>query len=167
VVRALEDCKQRGKIRVAAYSGDNAELDWAVESGRFGSVQTSISICDQQSIAERLPRLQASGMGVIAKRPLAGAVWKQATRPDAYVEGIYWDRWNTMGIERGELDPTALALRFVAHLPGVTSCIVGTRNLAHFQRNLDIVREGPLEPALQAHIRESFRRHGQHWAGLI
>ena len=167
VVRALEDCKQRGKMRVAAYSGDNAELEWAMDSGRFGSVQTSISICDQQSIAERLPRMQSAGMGVIAKRPLAGAVWKQASRPEAYAEGIYWDRWHAMGIDPQGLDWTTLALRFVAHLPGVTSCIVGTSNLAHFQRNLDIVQEGPLEPDLQRHIMESFQLQGAHWAGLI
>jgi len=42
VIDALEACARAGKVGVVAYSGDNAELDFAVSSGRFGSVQTSI-----------------------------------------------------------------------------------------------------------------------------
>lgn len=167
VIRGLEDCKQRGKLRVVAYSGDNAELEWSIASGRFGSVQTSLSICDQQSIPHRLSQMQNKGMGVIAKRPIAGAVWKQSSRPDAYAEGKYWDRWNTMGLDPHGLDWTELALRFAAHLPGVASCIVGTGKLAHFQSNLAIVDKGPLELSLQAHITDAFRQHGAHWEGLI
>ena len=82
VITALEDCARAGKLRVIAYSGDNVELDWAIQSRRFGAVQTSINICDQQSIPLRLDRLQAAGMGVIAKRPLAGSVGHSSARPE-------------------------------------------------------------------------------------
>jgi aryl-alcohol dehydrogenase-like predicted oxidoreductase len=167
VIRGLKDCQRAGKLRVVAYSGDNAELDWSIASGHFGSVQTSISICDQQSVGARLPLMQQKGMGVIAKRPIAGAVWKQANRPDAHAEGQYWDRWKAMGIEPHGLDWTELALRFAAHLPGVASCIVGTGKIAHFQSNLRIVEQGPLEVGLKAQIIEAFRQHGAHWQGLI
>ena len=167
VIRALEDCQRAGKLGVVAYSGDNAELDWSIASGRFGSVQTSISICDQQSIAARLPLMREKGVGVIAKRPIAGAVWKQGSRPGAHAEGIYWDRWKTMGIDPAGMDWTELALRFIAHLPGVASCIVGTGKLENFRSNLHIVDRGPLDVGLQAHVLEAFRQYGQHWDGLI
>lgn len=167
VIRGLDDCQRAGKLRVVAYSGDNAELDWSIASGRFGSVQTSLSVCDQQSIPHRLAQMQQKGMGVIAKRPIAGAVWKQNSRPDAYAEGKYWDRWKAMNLDTQGVELTELALRFSAHLPGVASCIVGTGNLAHFHNNLAIVEKGPLEPSLQAHITDTFIRHGAHWEGLI
>src|SRR5512140_3150384 len=50
VTRALNDCRDAGKIRVAAYSGDDAALRHAIASGHFGSVQASVSVCDQQAL---------------------------------------------------------------------------------------------------------------------
>jgi aryl-alcohol dehydrogenase-like predicted oxidoreductase len=167
VISALEACQRAGKVRVLAYSGDNTELDWSIQSGRFGSVQTSISMCDQQSIPQRLGRMQSAGMGVIAKRPLAGAVWKQSIRPDTYAEGIYWDRWNAMAIDPQGMDWTELALRFSAHLPGVASSIVGTGKLAHLKSNMEMLEKGPLEARLHQQLQEDFARNDQNWVGLI
>ena len=169
VITALEDCARAGKLRVVAYSGDNAELDWAIRSQRFGSVQTSLSVCDQVNLSERLPALAHTGMGVMAKRPLAGAVWRMPTRPEAHAEGIYWDRWQAMGLEQAlpESDWNELALRFTAHLPGVASSIVGTSKLAHFEQNLAAVAKGPLPDDQQALIRAAFLRQDQAWVGLI
>jgi aryl-alcohol dehydrogenase-like predicted oxidoreductase len=169
VITALEDCAKAGKLRVVAYSGDNAELDFAIRSGRFGGVQTSISICDQVNLGGRLPALNARGMGVIAKRPIAGAVWRQTQRPDTPAEGEYWDRWRTMGLPP-RLDASSwneLALRFTAHWPGVASSIVGTRSLAHLEQNLEWVGKGPLPPQQRDLIRTAFLGHGRDWCGLI
>lgn len=169
VIRALEDCSRAGKVSVVAYSGDNAELDFAIRSWRFGAVQTSISICDQVNLSERLLALQAQGMGVIAKRPIAGAVWNQPQRPDTFAEGQYWDRWQSMDLTShlGTLPWNEVALRFVAHWPGVASSIVGTSKLHHFKQNLELVERGPLPPDQVEQIRGAFQRHGQDWAGLI
>lgn len=169
VIDALQACARAGTVGVVAYSGDNAELDFAVSSGRFGSVQTSISLCDQVNLDQRLPALQALGMGVIAKRPLAGAVWDHIHRPEAHAEGQHWDRWQAMGLggHQAALPWTETALRFTAHRPGVASSIVGTRSLAHFRQNLAWVEKGPL-PADQVEVlREAFRRHDRGWSGLI
>lgn len=169
VIRALEDCQSAGKLRVVAYSGDNEELDFAIDCGRFGAVQTSISVCDQVNFAHRLPALQARGMGVIAKRPIAGAVWSRPKRPDDHAEGAYWDRWQAMGLAShlSGMSATEMALRFVAHCPMVSSCIVGTRSLAHFEENLRMVENGPLAEQQVVHIREAFQRHERDWRGLI
>ncbi|MBX3619876.1 MAG: aldo/keto reductase [Rhizobacter sp.] len=169
VIRALEDCRTAGKLRVAAYSGDNDALDFAIDCGRFGAVQTSLSVCDQVNFTHRLPALQARGMGVIAKRPIAGAVWHRPQRPDDHAEGAYWDRWHAMGLagHLGGMSATEMALRFVAHDPRVASCIVGTRSLAHFEDNLRMVERGPLPEQQTAGIREAFQRHAHDWHGLI
>lgn len=169
VIDALEACARAGKVGVVAYSGDNAELDFAIASGRFGAVQTSISLCDQVNLHQRLPTLQALGMGVIAKRPLAGAVWDQPRRPEAHAEGQYWDRWQVMalGAPPEARSWNEVALRFTAHQPGVASSIVGTRSLAHFRQNLAWVEKGPLPEDEVEFLRAAFQRHDQGWSGLI
>ncbi len=169
VIEALEACVRAGKVRVAAYAGDNAELDFAIGCERFASVQTSVSVCDQVNLQGRLPALTAGGMGVIAKRPLAGAVWTRASRPDTFAEGHYWDRWRALGLDRlpTSLSPGEVALRFAAHAPGVDACIVGTGNLEHFKRNLAIVEQGPLPGDLSQAIRAAFQAKGRDWPGLI
>jgi aryl-alcohol dehydrogenase-like predicted oxidoreductase len=167
VVRALEDCQQRGKLRVAAYSGDETELRWAIDSGRFGSVQTSVSVFDQANLRQHLPIAQAQGVGVIAKRPMAGAVWRFANRPHDFAEGQYWDRFQAMGFDPADLDWADLALRFAAFSPGVASAIVGTKAPENFLRNVAIVELGPLPEGLVAEIQSLFAQRATEWASLI
>ncbi|MGZ4662770.1 MAG: aldo/keto reductase, partial [Arthrobacter sp.] len=71
-----------GKIGVAGYSGDNEALDFAVESGRFGAIETSVNIADQWNLRNVLGR--RSGQGVIAKRPIANAPWRFSERPTGH-----------------------------------------------------------------------------------
>lgn len=173
VIRALDDCRRAGKIRVAAYSGENAELDLALAEPVFGAVQTSVSVCDQANVPQRLAHATQRGVGVIAKRPLAGAIWRHAQRPDDFAEGQYWDRWQAMGLEalRQDLAPDLasdeLALRFTAWLPGVDCVIAGTRRPDNVRRNLALVARGPLPAPLQQALLERFAAHAAHWPGLI
>lgn len=169
VTLALERCRDAGKLGVVAYAGDNEELDFAIDCRQFAAVQTSVSICDQVNFVRRLHALKANGMGVIAKRPLAGAVCNRARRPDDHAEGVYWDRWQAMGLgnTRDGVDATELALRFVAHSPLVSSSIVGTRSLAHFEQNLKRVEKGPLADEQVDCIHAAFRQHGPDWRGMI
>lgn len=169
VIRALETCRTAGKVRVCAYSGDNAELDFALQSGHFASVQTSLNVCDQLNLAQHLPAAQTLGIGVIAKRALGGAVWRFHERPQDHAEGQYWDRWQAMGLGVGRdvLQCQELALRFAAHADGVTSSIVGTRRLEHLQNNLAMVEKGPLPAEQVEALRQVFQRLGGDWPGLI
>lgn len=166
VVRALQDCRDSGKLRVAAYSGDNAEVDFAIESGAFGSLQTSISLCDQAHLKTRAARADHAGIGVIAKRPLAGAVWRHAERPGDFAEGRYWERFQAMGLPMQD-DWADVALRFVAFHSGAASAIVGTARPENLRRNLDTIARGPLPAALAVGLRAAFGRHGDAWPGLI
>ena len=166
VVRALQDCRDSGKLRVAAYSGDNAEVDFAIESGAFGSLQTSISLCDQAHLKTRAARADHAGMGVIAKRPLAGAVWRHAERPGDFAEGRYWERFQAMGLPMQD-DWADVALRFVAFHSGAASAIIGTARPENLRRNLDTIARGPLPAALAVGLRAAFGRHGDAWPGLI
>lgn len=167
VIRALLDCRAAGKLRLPAYSGDNAEVDFAIACGAFSSLQTSISLCDQAHLAQRAALADHAGLGVIAKRPLAGAVWRLAQRPDDHAEGQYWDRFKAMGLVGAE-DWADVALRFVAFHSGAASAIVGTARPTNLHRNLAAVARGPLPAELVVAIRDAFRQHGGDvWPGLI
>lgn len=166
VIRALDDCRASGKLRVAAYSGDNEEIDFALKCAVFGSLQTSINLCDQAHLHARAARADHAGIGVIAKRPLAGAVWRHAQRPDDFAEGQYWDRFQATGLPAQE-DWADVALRFVAFHTGAASAIVGTAKPANLRRNLDALTRGPLPALLARTVRDAFVHHGAHWPGLI
>jgi aryl-alcohol dehydrogenase-like predicted oxidoreductase len=167
VTRALLDTVKAGKVRVAAYSGENDELDFSIECGSFGGIQTSISICDQRSINSRLELMKQKGIGVIAKRPLAGAIWRFDQSPQTHAEGNYWHRFKTMDINPGPLGWHELALRFAAHLDGVSSCIVGTSKIPHLQNNIEVVDKGALTSEIEQMIRDTFSRHDDNWIGMI
>lgn len=183
VTRALNDCRRAGKLRVAAYSGDNDEAGFAISSGtagtsdtsgtsntagEFGSVQTSVSLCDQAHLKHRAAAAAQTGVGIIAKRPLAGAVWRFAERPAEFAEGQYWDRFRAMGLHAlSEADWGDTALRFAVFHTGVASAIVGTAQPANLSRNLAAIARGPLPAAQAQALREAFISHDAGWPGLI
>src|SRR5205814_909379 len=78
---ALGQARQRGLTRYIGYSGDGEAARYAVESERFDTLQTSVSIADQEAIELSLPLALEKAMGVIAKRPLANAAWRYARKP--------------------------------------------------------------------------------------
>lgn len=63
VSEALADCVRAGKLRVAAYSVDNAELAYALADPRFASVQSSLSLVNRAN-AKRLAGA-AHGPGIV------------------------------------------------------------------------------------------------------
>ena len=154
VVDALLEAKDKGHIKAAAYSGDNAELQWALASGYFDAVQTSLNVCDCAAV----DAVAATEVQVIVKRPLANAVWRFSERPDAFDLGIYYDRWQEVR-ELISGDPAETALRFAAHQVGVDYILVGTRSLAHLESALAAVSRGPLS----GDVSEAIRGKCRHW----
>lgn len=167
VIRALHQARDQGKLRVAAYSGENAELQWAIASGLFGGVECSVNLFDQRCLEHALPLAQARGIGVIAKRPLANAPWRFAGRPIGDYCEEYWLRWQAMGIEAYDMDWPELALRFAVHAPAVCCAIVGTTSVEHLMQNREYAERGPLPPARFEAIRRAFRAHDDNWLGQI
>lgn len=163
---ALAELVAEGKIRFAAYSGENEVLVGAIESGRFASVETSVSIADQWSLHHALPLAADKGMGVIAKRPIANAAWKYATRPDGVYGEVYWDRLQQLAYELGD-DPLDVALRFSAFAPGVCSSIMGSSKVANIEKAVASVEKGPLPADLLAHITDRWTAVGQGFDGQV
>lgn len=167
VIDALDAAVAAGKVRVAAYSGDNAELEWAVASGRFGSVQTSVNLFDQRVIDRGLAEARSRGLGVIAKRPVANAPWRFGERPVGDYCEPYWERMQAMQFDPAGLEWQELALRFAAFQPGVGTVIVGTRSVGHLRRNAELVEKGPLPDETVGAIRASFAAADDGWTGQV
>jgi len=167
IIDALERAAKAGKVRVPAYSGDNEPFEWALNSGRFDGLQTSINICDQRAIPSA-KKAAERGIGVIAKRSLANAPWRNVPPPgNDQAAAEYKLRWQKMALELPVSEAAAIALRFVAYLPGVHSCLVGSSNLQHIRENLEFIKQGPLPQETVEKIRSAFDSHGTLWAGQI
>ncbi len=167
VIDALEKTREQGKIRIAAYSGENQELAWAIASNRFGSVECSVNLFDQLSLAEMLPDAAARGMGVIAKRPMGNAPWRHATQPHGDYCEVYWQRLQELAYDLGALDWDEAALRFSAFAPGVCSAIVGTTSIDRLRHNVALVEKGALSAEIVAILRARFVARCADAAGQI
>lgn len=167
VPRALGAAVAAGKVRAAAYSGENEALDAAVESGAFGSIELSLSPWDQGSIDRILWRAKGRGLGAIAKRPLANAFWTHAARPDRPDFAEYWDRGQALSLPDFGLSREALALRFTIFTWGIDCAIAGTSSPEHLRALAEIASQGPLPADVVASVRASFRAHGRGWGGVI
>jgi len=162
----LDALRAEGKIRVVAYSGDNDALAAAVASGRFGSIETSINIADQWSLRHAVPDAAASGLGVIAKRPIANGIWRHAARPDGVYGEVYWDRLQVLAYAT-DLDLGELALRFSAFAPGVGSAIMGTTSLANLRAAVASVEAGPLPDDVRAAVLARWDAVDPGWDGQV
>lgn len=167
IAEALRQIVASGKVRITAYSGEGEALHYALCSGLFGGVQASLNVCDQRVIQEGLRLARDKGMGFIAKRPLANAPWRFLTRPTGHYAEVYWERFQTMRLPTPALGWSDLALRFCASLPGVSSCIVGTRSQEHLQRACQSMERGPLSTEEVALLRERFQQNDQGWSGQL
>ncbi len=158
-IDALARARARGWTRYVGYSGDGAAARFAVECGRFDTLQTSVSVADQEAIDLTLPLARARNLGVIAKRPIANAVWRHARTPGPYY-GDYWTRLRALDywfLRDGARAAAAVALRFTVGTPGVHTAIVGTANPERWRQNAALLAAGPLAADDVARIRARWR----------
>src|SRR5437870_3733191 len=162
-IDALETARKRGYVRYIGYSGDSQAARFAVESGAFDTLQTSISIADQEAIDLTLPLAREKKIGVIAKRPIANAAWKTGHKPIDSYHHEYWERLRKLNydfLQGGDLEKTiSIALRFTLTVPGVHTAIVGTKRPDRWQHDAKLLEAGPLSEA-------EFQAIRQRWEDL-
>jgi aryl-alcohol dehydrogenase-like predicted oxidoreductase len=158
VVRALQRARDDGKVCYIGYSGDGAAALWAVRSGSFQAVEISVSVADQQAIDDLIPESLSVGLGIIAKRPIANAVWRSPQLPrDPYMHA-YYRRMRALNYRFiGTSDAIATALRFTLRT-GVHTAIVGTTSLQHMRSNIEAIGDiGGSDPHYEE-IRDRWRQ---------
>jgi aryl-alcohol dehydrogenase-like predicted oxidoreductase len=159
-IAALETARARGMTRYIGYSGDGGAARYAVESGRFDTLQMSISIADQEALDGALPVARRRGLGVIAKRPLANAAWRTGKKPSSGYHHEYWRRLRELDYDflRGPLpESIATALRFTLSVDGVHTAIVGTTDPERWAQNAALLAQGPLPKRELDAIRRRWR----------
>jgi aryl-alcohol dehydrogenase-like predicted oxidoreductase len=170
VIDGLKRARERGYTRYIGYSGDSPAAVYAVECGEFDTLQTSISVADQEALDLVLPLAEKRNVGVIAKRPLANVAWNNGNLPptDSYGR-VYWERLQKLHYDflQDDLKETiAVALRFTLSVPGVHTAIVGTAKPGRFSENGAIVAKGPLPKDVFENIRSRWRQVARpSWAG--
>jgi hypothetical protein len=171
VIDALERARERGWARYIGYSGDGAAARYAVECGRFDTLQTSINIADQEALELTLPLARARGLGVIAKRPLANVVWRYARKPSEPYYQTYWTRLRALDYEflRASAEAAvATALRFTLSVPGVHTAIVGTAKPHRWDQNAALLAAGPLAEEARERILARWREVARgSWVGQV
>lgn len=169
VIGVLEKARAAGKTRFIGYSGDGQAAVFAIESGRFDTLQTSISVADQEGIDLTLPLAVRHHLGVIAKRPIANAAWKSGSKPANSYHQEYWRRLEALQFEFLNQDlsqAVSTALRFTLAQPGVATAIVGTTQPGRWAANARLLEAGPLAPAAIQAIRDRWQRTaGTDWVG--
>ncbi len=171
VIDAMERLRSAGKTRFTGYSGDGADALAAVRTGRFDTLQISVSVADQEAIDLVLPEARARGLGVIAKRSLANAAWRTGKRPaDAY-HHPYWERLSKLDypfLKAPLPESLGTALRFTLAVPGVSTALVGTKTPGRFEENAALLASGPLPGAEYDAIRARWAAVApKGWAGQV
>jgi aryl-alcohol dehydrogenase-like predicted oxidoreductase len=170
-IEALERARERGWARYIGYSGDGEAARHAVECGRFDTLQTSVSIADQEALELTLPLARERKMGVIAKRPLANVVWRHARKPSEPYYQTYWSRLRTLDYDflRDDADAAVgAALRFTLSVPGVHTAIVGTTRPERWQQNSALLSAGALSRNEFDRIRARWRKVARaSWEGQV
>jgi len=171
-IKALQTARERGYTRYIGYSGDSRAAHFAVECGAFDTLQTSISIADQEAIELTVPLAHEKQMGVIAKRPIANAAWKTGHKPIQGYHHEYWERLRKLNYEflrNADLEKAiGIALRFTLTVPGVHTAIVGTKKPERWQENAQLLEAGPLSEAEFHAIRHRWEEYAPRiWIGQI
>jgi len=169
-IEGLQRAQEKGYTRFIGYSGDNEDAKTAIEMDVFDSLQTSVSIADQSPIDGNIMLVAEKGLGVIAKRPIANAVWRNEEKPGESYHHEYWDRIQQLKFDftsKSLQEATATALRFTLSIPGVDTLIVGTTRPQRWQENAKYVAEGKLSDEEYEAIRERWKEvGGDDWVGM-
>jgi aryl-alcohol dehydrogenase-like predicted oxidoreductase len=171
VIEVLQKARKDGKTRFIGYSGDGQAARYAIETGAFDTLQTSVSIADQEALELTLPLARQRGMGVIAKRPIANAAWRTGNRPSDPYAHPYWERLQKLQydfINGNPAESFSRALRFTLSSPGVHTAIVGTTRPGRWRENANLIAKGQLTTDEFNSIRSRWQQvAAPDWVGQV
>lgn len=169
-IEGLQRAKEKGYTRYIGYSGDNEAAKTAIELNVFDSLQTSVNVADQTPIDGNIPLAVEKGLGIIAKRPIANAVWRFKEKPENSYYHEYWNRLEKLKFDftgKSIEEATATAMRFTLSIPGVDTIIVGTTRPSRWQENAGYVSEGNLSDEEYEAIRNRWKEVAEeNWVGM-
>ncbi len=176
IIRALQDARDAGKTRMIGYSGDNEAAHWAVDSGLFDTLQTSFNLVEQRAYTTGLlEKCGNSGIGVIVKRPIAGATWGMAKSGLSSSRRGYDNTYLERSIKvqsQGDVpgdpeDPIVAAMGFTLAHPEVHVAIIGTKNPRHMASNIGTLGDAlNIDSAFVGAMHDRFAELDDDWRQL-
>jgi len=147
-VRAMKDAREAGKVRFLGASPGNDVLENCIDSGDFDVLQIGYSLMDKGA-HDLISKAADNGIGVLIRSGFAGG-WltprvlavPENERP-ANVRALL----ELVGGDAEKLH--ALALWFLRAHDGITSVLVGSKNLENFRRNIEFSQLPADEELLQ------------------
>jgi len=165
-----------GGVTIAA--GERVLMAWAAANPEIAVIETSVNVADQANIDSGIAVARKNNVGVIAKRPIANAAWKDASQQSgiyANYASEYHRRLKEMNLTPGDLGFSGsaeqvwpeVALRFTLSIPGVHTAIIGTTNPENARANIAYAQKGPLPADVMEKIRQAFVHGsaGKSWTG--
>lgn len=149
-IDAFESLKQAGLIRYYGISSirPNVVREY-VKRSSIVSIMNPVSVLDRRAEEEILPLAEASGIGVIARGPLAGGLL--AANKFAEKDYLNYDaaqitalREQLQSLVRPDRSLTQLAIRFALSQPAVAAVIPGASSAAQLDHNIDAAALPPL-----------------------
>jgi aryl-alcohol dehydrogenase-like predicted oxidoreductase len=165
VIDVLEKARDEGKVRFIGCSADGQAAKYAIETGRFDTLQTSFNIADQEALTLTFSLAREKDMGIIVKRPLANVVWKHKEKPGNPWLHKYWER--IQKLDYGFLDSCVVPLRFALSPAAVSTVLVGSVTPKHLTRNAAYASYGALTAYRFMQIRTRWKKcGGDEWPGV-
>lgn len=136
-VRAMKDAREAGKVKFLGASPGNDVLQRCIDCGDFDVLQIGYSLLDRGA-HDMISKAHQNGIGVLIRSGFAGG-WL-SPRVLAVAENERPESVRALlDVARGDADELhALALSFLRAHDGISSILVGSKNLANFRRNLEL-----------------------------
>ncbi len=150
-VAAMKDAQRAGKIRFLGASIGGRLATRCIESGDFDVMQLGYSLIAQGD-AGNIALAKEKGMGVLIRSGLAAGVLTSRVIPHLSGETRF-DKEKVqklLGLVGGDGDAlTSLALNFLYQNDGISSVLVGSKQVAHVRANMELL-ERPVDPEVMA-----------------
>jgi aryl-alcohol dehydrogenase-like predicted oxidoreductase len=150
-VAAMKDAQSAGKVRYLGASIGGRLATRCIESGDFDVMQLGYSLIAQGDAAN-IALAMEKGMGVLIRSGLAAGVLTARVIPHLSEETRF-DKQKVMkllDLVGGDGDAlTSLALNFLYQNDGISSVLVGSKQVAHVRANLELL-ERDIDPEVMA-----------------
>lgn len=178
VMDVIDRLKDEGRIRFAGLGGTTAyDMARLIRTGRFDVVLTAFntSLLWREAWHEIIPEAAELGMGIIAGSPLQqGAlarIWRDEVETATWLSKPRREQFRKLYTLVDEIDIPLpeLALRFLLADQRISTVLMGARNVAEVDGNIDAAAKGPLPADLMARLDEiaamvPFRPHDEPFA---
>ncbi|WP_423406764.1 aldo/keto reductase [Heyndrickxia sp. MSNUG] len=137
-VRAMKDAQKEGKIRYLGASIDGELAKQCILSGDFDVMQMEYHLLNQEN-EDNIKLCEEKGLGVLIRTGLGrGLLTSRALQ--AEFKPAKLEQLLELVKNDGDLLST-LALNFLYENKGISSVLIGTKNLDHFRKNIELLEK--------------------------